>query len=98
MLELSLLIPLLGIAHLTRIPRESFVRLKRAALGWSLVELSSTIGLWATFDECGQFQAIIKVKWTLLEPICSPVLAVDGISIFFIILTAFLTPICILVS
>lgn len=67
---------------------------------WSLLTLTATILLWASFDGEGQFQAIKKFDWFFsVEPAFGPLnFAVDGISIFFVVLTALLTPICILIS
>lgn len=85
-----------------RIPRDNNVKLKRAALEWSLATLTATLILWAAFDIAGQFQTINQTEW-IVPPALNfkwgPLfLAVDGISLFFLILTALLTPICILIS
>nr|YP_004935624.1 NADH dehydrogenase subunit 4 [Eunapius subterraneus]ACY35556.1 NADH dehydrogenase subunit 4 [Eunapius subterraneus] len=100
MLELVFILPLIGIIYLIILPRDNTVKLKKAALEWSLFTLTATILLWASFDGGGQFQAIKKFEWIPgIEPVFGPALfAVDGISIFFLILTALLTPICILIS
>ena len=48
-------------------------------------------------DGEGLLEFFKNYKW--IEPVFdSAIFAVDGISIFFIILTALLTPICILIS
>ena len=100
MLELVFIFPLIGGLRLLIIPRENIVKLKKTALEWSLFTLTVTILLWASFDGEGQFQAIKIIEWIPgVEPIFGPALfAVDGISIFFLILTALLTSICILIS
>nr|YP_001648495.1 NADH dehydrogenase subunit 4 [Topsentia ophiraphidites]ABW83857.1 NADH dehydrogenase subunit 4 [Topsentia ophiraphidites] len=100
MLELVFILPLIGILNLLIIPRDNIIKLKKTALEWSLFTLTATILLWASFDGSGQFQAIINFEWIPgTEPVFGPVLfAVDGISIFFLILTAVLIPICILIS
>ena len=87
---------------MTRIPRGNSTKLKRAALEWSLATLTATLILWASFDTEGQFQTINQTEW-IVPPALSlkwgPLFfAVDGISLFFIVLTALLIPICILVS
>lgn len=58
MLELVFILPLAGIIHLTIAPRSNSVRLKKVALGWSLLTQMATILLWGLFDGEGQFQAI----------------------------------------
>lgn len=100
MLELVFMIPLFGGIALILTPRDNSGRLKKVALEWSLLTLTATILLGASFDGDGLFQVIRKIEWIPgLEPVFGPVVfAVDGISIFFLILTALLTPICILIS
>nr|CAD1874631.1 nad4 [Tethya wilhelma] len=100
MLEFIFISPLLGVVNLLIIPRESILRLWKTALEWSLLTLTVTILLWAFFDVEGQFQAVKGFKWIWgSEPVFGSVyFAVDGISIFFVILTALLTPICVLIS
>lgn len=58
MLELVFIIPLFGGMVLILTPRSNSVRLKKAALEWSLLTLTATILLGASFDGDGQFQAI----------------------------------------
>ena len=100
MLGFIFLFLLLGGIHLILIPRDNNVKLKKAALDWSLITLAATILFWASFGGDGIFQAIINFKWIpAIEPIFGPVVfSVDGVSIFFLILTALLVPICILIS
>lgn len=58
MLELIILFPVMGIFNILIIIRENKIRLKKIALEWSLLTLTATILLWASFDGEGQFQAI----------------------------------------
>ena len=94
MLELVFLLPAMGILNILVITREDYIRLKKITLEWSLLTLTATILLWAYFDGQGQFQAIKNFEWVP----GSALFAVDGISLFFLILTALLTPICVLIS
>ena len=100
MLELVFISPLIGIFVILITPRDNIARLWKIALEWSLLTLTTTILFWASFDGEGQLQTITKFKWiSSVEPVFGPTLfAIDGISIFFLILTALLTPICILIS
>lgn len=100
MLGLVFLLNFINIFLILITPRENISRLWKIALQWSLLTLTATILLWATFDGEGLFQEIKRIEWVPgIEPIFSPALfAVDGISVFFLILTALLTPICILIS
>lgn len=56
--------------------------------------------MWVSFDGGGQFQGAKSLEWIpYLEPgFGHVILGVDGISIFFIILTALLIPVCVLIS
>lgn len=100
MLELILLFPLIGVIHLLITPRDNILNLKKIALEWSLWALTGTIVFWVAYDGEGHFISIKIMEWIpAIEPVFGPTLfAVDGISLFFIILTALLTPICILIS
>nr|WRM53892.1 NADH dehydrogenase subunit 4 [Myriopathidae sp.] len=101
-LGLIFLLLFMGIINVMRAPRDNSVKLKRTALEWSLATLTATLILWGAFDSEGQFQTINQTEW-IVSPALNfqwgPIfLAVDGISLFFLILTALLTPICILIS
>nr|YP_009413537.1 NADH dehydrogenase subunit 4 [Zoanthus sansibaricus]ASM81635.1 NADH dehydrogenase subunit 4 [Zoanthus sansibaricus] len=101
-LGLIFLLLILGIISVIRIPSDNDARLKRTALEWSLATLAATLILWGAFDSGGQFQTINQTEWVVSPALnfqWGPiVLAVDGISLFFFILTALLIPICILIS
>ena len=58
MLELVVLYPVMGILNILIIRRENNIILKKVALEWSLLTLTATIFLWASFDGEGQFEAI----------------------------------------
>ena len=62
MLELVFIFLLIGIIHLLVIPRDNILRVKKTALEWSLLTLTATILLWASFDGEGQFQTIKKME------------------------------------
>lgn len=100
MLYLIFILPLIGLCLLLMTSRDNIERLWKIGLGWSLLTLTVTILLWASFDGEGQFQALKKFDWIFsFEPIFVPsIFAVDGVSIFFIVLTALLIPICIIIS
>lgn len=65
-----------------------------------MLTLSGAILLWSSFDGAGHFKGVYRFGWVLsVEPGFEfVVLGTDGISIFFIILTALLMPICVLIS
>ena len=96
-----LLIPLIGI--LIIIPmrfdtQESIIKGKQIALFTSIVALLESIRLWIGFDtSTSEFQYVINFDWIGMFDI-GMTLGVDGISIFYILLTTLLIPICLLAS
>lgn len=107
MLQLLLIIPLLGAAALlpfsTDAKGSSFARyldltsearMKQVALFSSLVNFVISMVMWAQFDSSVshyQFQE----EFTQIS-FCHLHLGIDGISLYFVLLTTFITPICIL--
>lgn len=97
MLSLLLIIPLIGVLLLSSIEVESIKsesHMKRVALGTSIVNFLVSIVVWQEFDSSTseyQFtQEFNSVNFCHLH------IGVDGISLYFVLLTTFLTPICIL--
>lgn len=94
--------PLLGVIIILGLPgqflRNNIDLDKEIALIISLVTFWISIIMWLNFDYFNpDFQMIVKFNWMSLSD-TSFVLALDGISLFFILLTTFLMPICILSS
>lgn len=100
MLTLLLSIPLIGALGLLPVQNDSpYVesRIKRVALGTTLLTFVVSLVLWAQFDSStSQYQ--FTQDYVLLEDIsfCHLHLGVDSISIYFVLLTTFIMPICIL--
>jgi len=97
MLTLLLLIPLVGALMLAPMQGntvQSESQMKRLALGTSLINFLLSIVLWGMFDSStseSQFtQEFNQVNFCHLH------IGVDGISLYFVLLTTFITPICIL--
>lgn len=97
MLTLLLIIPLVGALLLTPLQgntETSESQMKRVALGTSLVNLLVSVILWVQFDSSTseyQFtQEFNQVNFCHLH------IGIDGISLYFVLLTTFITPICIL--
>jgi len=101
MLSLLIALPLVGAVLLLFIGnrdgrRDGLVRW--TALGISLVEFAATLWMWARFDPSrADFQLVEKVDWIPSFGIQYAV-GVDGISLFLIVLTGFLTPLALLGS
>nr|QWC53686.1 NADH dehydrogenase [Rhizoctonia solani] len=107
MLQLLLIIPLIGAAALLPFSTDakssplarylslnSEARMKQVALFTSLVNFIISLVMWAQFDSSVshyQFQE----EFTQIS-FCHLHLGIDGISLYFVLLTTFITPICIL--
>ena len=97
MLTLLLIIPLVGaliLAPMQGNTVQSESQMKRLALGTSLINFLLSIVLWGEFDSStseSQFtQEFNQVNFCHLH------IGVDGISLYFVLLTTFIIPICIL--
>ena len=100
-LSILLAIPLLGVLLILiqRSSDEELVKrnVRHAALWVTVGELIVALILWFNFDPSNpDFQFVEKAAW--IGDSFAYHLGVDGISILFIVLTAFLMPLCILAS
>lgn len=97
MLTILLIIPLVGtlmLAPMQGNTQQSESQMKRVALGTSLINFVLSILLWTQFDSnTSEFQ--FTQEFNHLN-FCHLHFGVDGISLYFVLLTTFITPICIL--
>ena len=94
-LTLILILPLFGVMA-TLLAHESLSR--PIALTTSLITFVASLPLWFAFDiDTGGMQFVEKHLW-IDVPAIHYALGVDGISMPLVLLTTFLTPLCILVS
>jgi NADH-ubiquinone oxidoreductase chain 4 len=97
MILLLLIIPLLGCLALIPIKEGSVVNnswLKQIALAASLINFLISIILWAEFDSSTtQYQFVQEFNQLNF---CHFNVGIDGVSLYFVLLTTFITPICIL--
>lgn len=95
MLSALLLIPIIGSLLLLPINEESGVtRMKQIALATSMVNFILSIVLWGEFDSSSlQYQFVQEFNSLSF---CHLNIGVDGISLYFVLLTTFITPLCIL--
>ena len=92
-----ILLPSIGALFLlfTRSKSENKITVKYVALFTSLVNFFLSIYLWFLFDQTASaFQFVEDRIW--IEGLINYKVGVDGISILFIILTTFITPLCII--
>jgi NADH-ubiquinone oxidoreductase chain 4 len=92
-----LLVPLIGVLFLSNYSEDSIdskIKMKQIALFTSLINLILSIKLWLNFDfNCTNYQFVLEFNELNF---CHFHLGIDGISIYFVLLTTFITPLCIL--
>ena len=96
-LSFLILLPSLGALFLffTKSSKENNVTVKYVALFASLVNFILSIYLWILFDQTtSDFQFVEDRVW--IENFINYKVGIDGISILFILLTTFITPLCII--
>src|SRR5580658_1360545 len=100
-LSLVTFLPLVGAGFILAMRGDEHdvaVNAKWAALITSLVTFGLSVLLWIGFDpNYGDFQFVEKLDW-LPSLRINYVMGIDGISLFFVLLSTLLTPICILSS
>jgi proton-translocating NADH-quinone oxidoreductase chain M len=93
-----LMFPIFGILLLLWIPAREERLLKIVALNTSCFSFTGSLILWFFFSRStGAFQFVVKCFWLPVFNL-NFTLGVDGISIFFLLLTTLLIPLCILTS
>jgi len=91
-------IPLIGILLLIFISSEQQKLLKVVALNFSAFPFLIFVFIWGGFKKSvGGFQFVTKVLWIPVLNL-NVTLGIDGISLFFLLLTTLLIPLCILIS
>ncbi len=96
LLSLIIFSPLLGGLVLLIMPAENKGGIRRAALVFSLLPFLFSLLLWAGFNASdGGFQFLENLPWVPRFGI-RYIVGVDGISLFLVLLTTFLTPVVVL--
>ncbi len=97
LLSIVTFLPLAGALFILAIPREAEGNARWTALWTTLVTLIPAIAIWVLFDPTtADFQFVESQPW--LGGAIQYKMGGDGISVMFVVLTAFLMPICILAS
>jgi len=98
LLTLIVFSPLLGAVLLSLLPREPVTGVRRAALVFALVPFGLSLWMLARFQAgVADFQLLERAAWIPQWGI-EYRLGVDGVSLFLVLLTTFLTPIVVLAS
>jgi proton-translocating NADH-quinone oxidoreductase chain M len=93
-----LILPIIGILTLLPVPRQNSLLMKQLALLNSTVSFLSSLILWVFFNKSvGGFQYTTVLIWFPFSNMNFN-LGVDGISLFFVLLTTMLILLCLLVS
>jgi len=94
MLTLLILIPIIGSLFLFPLQDDQAVKMKKIALSTSLLNLFISLFLWYQFDSnTTQYQFVSEFNQLNF---CHLNFGVDGLSLFFVLLTTFITPVAIL--
>jgi NADH-ubiquinone oxidoreductase chain 4 len=97
MLSLLLLIPIIGSLLLLTIPEDSIknqIRMKRITLITMLINFIISIYIWLEFDSStSQYQFVYEF---IELSYCHLNIGIDGISLYFVLLTTFISPIAVL--
>jgi proton-translocating NADH-quinone oxidoreductase chain M len=93
-----LLFPIIGILLLLIIPSRQEKLLKLVALNSACLSFTGSLFLWGFFQKSlGSFQFVVKLLWLPILNL-NITLGIDGISLFFLLLTTLLIPLCLLAS
>ena len=93
-----LVFPIIGILLLLLTPSREIRLLKFIALNFACFSFIGSLILWGSFNKSlGFFQFLTKLNWFPLLTL-NFTLGIDGISLFFILLTTLLIPLCLLAS
>jgi hypothetical protein len=99
MLGLLLIIPIVGVLALSPMDTtspHSASNIKRVALGVSVVNFIVSMVLWGEFDSSTSQYQFTQEFLPDQVTFCHLHIGIDGISLYFVLLTTFITPICIL--
>lgn len=93
-----LMFPVIGILLLCFIPAREKTMLKFVSLNASFLSFIGSLILWGAFNKStGFFQFVTQFNWFPILNLNFS-LGIDGISLFFLLLTTLLIPVCILIS
>lgn len=98
LLTIMMLVPLVGSLVIWALPSASSKLAKPISLGFSLATLVLAVLAWARFDNGGDRYQLTETHSWIPQFGVSYALGVDGIALSLIVLSAILTPICLLAA
>ena len=91
-----LILPLIGAIALIPIPSSNHMLLRQVALNFSCLTFVLSLFVWVFFNKSiGTFQFVNKFFWIPILNL-NFTIGIDGISVFFLLLTTLLIPLCLL--
>ena len=97
LLSLITFVPLIGALAIAALNKDAVRNARWIALYFTLFTFGASVFLWAHFDQSNPgFQFVEEMDW--LGGAIRYKMGVDGISVLFVVLTAFLMPLCIVAS
>lgn len=98
LLSTVIFLPLLGVIAIALLRNLGATAVKAIALGIGLITFVISLGLYTGFSaDTGTFQYVTQENWITSLGI-SYHIGIDGISLWLVLLTTFLTPVCILAA
>ena len=97
LLDAVLWLPLVGFVALLMVPREKVETIRRLALGVTLAGFVLSLGLAIGMQGGGGFEFVTDRAW-IATPAIRYHTGIDGISLWLVLLTTLLAPICVLIS
>jgi NADH-quinone oxidoreductase subunit M len=97
-LSILIFLPLLGVGVLVFLDPKNHKVLKLFTLGLALVEFLASLPLWFSFDHQTAAMQFVERRAWLPQYGISYYLGIDGFSLLLILLTTFLTPLCVLAT
>jgi NADH-quinone oxidoreductase subunit M len=98
LLSALIFLPLLGALLLSLLPRQNALLIKGSVLIWTVLEFALSLPLFFNFNEKTAAMQFVERREWFPEWGISYLLGVDGISLLLVLLTTFLTVLCILCS
>src|SRR6195952_3281789 len=94
MITLLILIPIIGSLLLLPLQEDQAIKMKKIALTTSLINLFISLFIWYQFDSnTTQYQFVSEFNQLNF---CHLNFGIDGLSLYFVLLTTFITPIALL--
>ena len=98
LLDIVLALPLIGFLVLLLVPRSAPGASRALALAFSLAAFAASLGLAIGFDSRSAGEQFVTDFIWINSPQIHYHVALDGLSLWLVILSTFLTPICVLIS